>query len=215
MRSIKIVAILAAILFWFYVQATINPIRTVSVTVPVQIYNMDVLEQGNLDYRKTDNVVSLEIRTRKQYESMMTADNITASLDLADLDLEELEDRFRKGDPSVLVKLDVKVNVRHLFKTAYDVTRRNPPQLYVSFYPVDGAIADAPAVIEPGQTTLVLETTTTETETETTSSESSSSTVSIPATIPIGIQEQEQETVSETQASSVPVGMPSVIEEER
>ena len=216
-RSLKIVAILAALLFWFYVQATINPIRTVTVTVPVQIYNMNVLDQANMDYRKADNVVNLEIRTRKEYESMMTGDNITASLDFKDLDVAAIQQQFNEGAPSVLVKLDVKVDVRHLFRTAYKVTKRIPPTLYVSFYPAGDGFVDNEEILEPGQTTVVIETTTSQ-QTESTSTEmttmpseqsSSQGLISLPQSSSPTAEEATSQTDSET--TTIPVGMPSVI----
>lgn len=135
LRRMKWLSVLISLLLWIYVQTTQNPIKTTTVTVPVQTTHHELLEAANLDFSKSDSVVKLEMRARAKYIGRLNTDTIFATLDFADLDMAAIKTAIADGDSLPPQKMEIHVNVHNLFKTAYEVSRRTPSTFYVSIYP--------------------------------------------------------------------------------
>lgn len=156
-RNMKLISVLLSLFLWTYIQSTTNPTSTVTVKVPIQMHHLELLEANQLDFIKSDNVVELEIQTRRQYEDRMNTGNIVASLDFADLNLADVQAKLADGKASVQEKMTIHVSVKKLFPMAYQISRRNPATFFVSIIPAAESKASArPPDQAPGDPTVVV-----------------------------------------------------------
>lgn len=155
-HRLKLLSFAIAFFLWIYVQSNTNPMRTVNVSVPVSVKGLELLEQEQLDFSKSDNMVELEIRTRKQYEDKMNSNHIVASLDFNDIDLEQVKAQLTAGRLSVLQKMSIRISVEGVFPIAYDVSRRTPATFYVSIGQAEDEYSQE-KLPESGETTVVKE----------------------------------------------------------
>lgn len=156
-RNMKLISMLLSLFLWIYIQSTANPTSTVTVKVPIQMHHLELLEANQLDFIKSDNVVELEIQTRRQYEDRMNTGNIVARLDFADLNLTAVQAKLADGKASVQEKMTIHVSVKNLFPMAYQISRRNPSTFFVSIIPAAESNPSAETSNQdPGKPTVVM-----------------------------------------------------------
>ena len=113
-----LVSLFLSLGLWIYIQVITNPVVTMTISVPIQYENTDVLSDGSkVDYPLQQ--VELEIVGRAETLNSITASDITAKIDYKDVDA---------ADTGV-VKLPV--TVTHDDDTYFRVKSINPQETYI------------------------------------------------------------------------------------
>lgn len=119
--GLAVIAFVIALFLWIYVQITVNPLTSRVYSVPIAYHGVEVAEArgyGVQSYTVTNAQITL--RARERVLSDITLDNISAYIDLSDVD--------RSG----IVRLPVQVTTETNLYTK--VERLNPETITVNIY---------------------------------------------------------------------------------
>ncbi len=133
---LRITSLSIAVVLWFYVQISQNPIRTVTIgSVPIQVTNAEsLMGEHDVIYSRADSTVTIRFQVRQKYYDAVSRENVIAQIDFSDLDTEQMEKDIETLGQSIQ-KLQVEITIDGLSANAYAVVSREPAEQSVVLAP--------------------------------------------------------------------------------
>lgn len=133
---LRVVSLSIAIVLWFYVQISQNPLRTVTIgSVPIQVANAEeLMGEHDVIYSRADSTVTIRFQVRQKYFDVISRENVIAEIDFSDLDIEQMNKDIDTLGQSIQ-KLQVEITIDDLSPNAYAVVSREPAEQSVVLAP--------------------------------------------------------------------------------
>jgi diadenylate cyclase len=120
--SLMILSLAIAIVLWLYIQVTYNPVDSRNLTVPLAYRGTEQLQAQGLEIQKSSQNILVNVQARKKNVERLTAEDITAYVDLSEIKSTGKVELEVKIDKNALVYLETKLDPQYVTITVVNKT---------------------------------------------------------------------------------------------